>query len=143
MGDKGSVYIKDKDLNKHRDFEKQLFSRTDGNWQIKTVLSSYSFMNNGAAGFPDGLSDCDNCVGDQCGSCTKSMKKATAYKADSCGYDTGDGGNWVEGEFTRVHRDQDIINAMRGWMGLSTEEDPTKLGLGDHCAAKKAEELIQ
>jgi len=32
MGDKGSVYIKEKDLNKHRDFEKQLFSRTDGNW---------------------------------------------------------------------------------------------------------------
>ena len=99
-------------------------------------------MNNGAAGFPDGLSDCDNCVGDQCNSCTKSMKKKTAFKADSCGYDTDKGG-WIEGEFTRVHRDQDIINAMRGWMGLSTEEDPTKLGLGAHCAANKAEELLQ
>jgi alpha-amylase len=48
MGDKGSVYIKERDLNKHRNFEKLLFERTDGNWQIKTLLSSYSFMNNGA-----------------------------------------------------------------------------------------------
>jgi|TARA_B110001450_G_C17559733_1_gene456221 alpha-amylase len=64
MGDKGSVLIKEKDVNKHRDFEKQLFSRTDGNWVIKTVLSSYSFMENGAQGFPDGSSDCDKCVGD-------------------------------------------------------------------------------
>lgn len=64
MGDKGSVLIKEKDINKHRNFEKQLFTRNDGNWQIKTVLSSYSFMNNGAQGFPDGLSDCKNCTGD-------------------------------------------------------------------------------
>lgn len=48
MGDTGSVLVKEKDVNKHRDFEKQLFSRTDGNWQIKTVLSSYSFMDDGA-----------------------------------------------------------------------------------------------
>lgn len=100
-------------------------------------------MNNGAAGFPDGLSDCSACVGDQCGGCTKSMPKATAFKPDSCGYDTGDGGNWKEGEFTRVHRDQDIVNAMRGWMGLSQHEDPTMLGLSPNCATKKAEELIQ
>jgi len=64
MGDKGSVLVKEKDVNKHRNFEKQLFSRNDGNWQIKTVLSSYSFMNDGSQGFPDGLSDCKNCTGD-------------------------------------------------------------------------------
>jgi len=79
MGDQGSVFIKDKDVEKHRNFEKQLFSRTDGNWQIKTVLSSYSFMNDGAAGFPDGQSDCDKCVGDQCDQCTKSMKYSKAF----------------------------------------------------------------
>jgi len=54
MQDFGSVLIKDKDVNRHRGFEQQLFDRTDGNWQIKLVLSSYSFMNNGAAGIPDG-----------------------------------------------------------------------------------------
>jgi len=63
MGDKGSVLIKEKDVNKHREFEKLLFTRTDGNWQIKLVLSSYSFMNNGAQGIPDGKSDCSKCVG--------------------------------------------------------------------------------
>jgi alpha-amylase len=32
MGDKGSVFIKDKNVGMHRNFEKQLFERTDGNW---------------------------------------------------------------------------------------------------------------
>ena len=98
-------------------------------------------MNNGAAGFPDGLSDCTKCTGDQCDGCTKSMAYSKAYDADSCGYDTGDGGNWKEGVYTRVHRDQDIINSMRAWMGLSTHEDPTMLGLGEHCA--KEQEFVQ
>ena len=141
MGDKGSVLIKDKNVDLHRGFEKQLFERTDGNWQIKTVLSSYSFMNDGAAGFPDGLSDCDNCVGTNCDSCTKSMKAQTAFDDSSCGYDCVKDGAWQEGVYTRVHRDQEIINSMRQWMGLSVEEDPTKLGLGPHCAAQQ--EFIQ
>lgn len=132
MGDKGSVYIKDKNIDMHRGFEQQLFDRTDGNWQIKTVLSSYSFMNDGAAGFPDGSSSCSKCVGSNCDSC-KTMEKAQAYDAASCGYDTGNGGDWKEGQYTRVHRDQGIINSMRGWMGLSQEEDPTKLGLHASC----------
>jgi alpha-amylase len=92
-------------------------------------------MNDGAQGFPDGLSDCKNCTGDQCNSCTKSVPYQKAYDADSCGYDCGDGGNWKENTYTRVHRDQDIINAMRGWMGLSQHDDPVELGLGAHCAA--------
>jgi len=32
MQDKGSVLIKEKDVNKHRNFEKLPFDRTDGNW---------------------------------------------------------------------------------------------------------------
>ena len=143
MGDKGSVLVKERDVEKHRGFEVQLFSRTDGNWQIKTVLSSYSFMNNGAQGFPDGKSSCSKCQGDQCNSCSKSMEYSKAYDASSCGYDCGDGGNWKEGVYTRVHRDQAIINAMRGWMGLSQEEDPTKLGLGPHCAASFETSFLQ
>jgi len=97
-------------------------------------------MNNGAAGFPDGSSDCANCVGDQCKSCTKSMPKSVAFDDSSCGYDTGNQGDWKEGKYTRVHRDQAIINSMRGWMGLQQHEDPTMLGLGAHCTAKYAEE---
>ena len=105
MGDKGSVYIKERDVNKHRGFEMELFSRTDGNWQIKTVLSSYSFMDNGAQGFPDGSSSCSKCTGDQCNSCTKSMEKAVAHDPNSCGYDTRNSGDWIQGKYTRVHRD--------------------------------------
>lgn len=133
MGDKGSVYVKEKDAAKHRDFEVQLFSRTDGNWQIKTLLSSYSFTGD-AQGPPDGLSDCAKCTGDQCNSCNKSVKYSKAYDPNSCGYDSGSNGNWVQGVYTRVHRDQQIINAMRKWMGLSQESDPTRVGLGLHCS---------
>ena len=57
------------------------------------------------------------------------MEFTKAHDAASCGYDTGDSGNWKEGKYTRVHRDQAIINSMRKWMGLSQESDPTKLGL--------------
>ncbi len=65
MADKGSVLIKDKDIAKHRKFEVQLFTRTDADWKIKNVLSSYMFSAEGGNGFPDGLSDCKLRTGDQ------------------------------------------------------------------------------
>ena len=89
-------------------------------------MTSYSFMNNGGAGFPDGYSDCRNCTGVQCKNfCTKSVPYQKAYDPNSKGYDTGSAGNWKEGSYTRVHRDIDVINAMRGWMGLNhlTEDE--------------------
>ena len=47
------------------------------------------------------------------------MPYTKAYKKSSRGYDTIDeNGHWVEGEYTRVHRDIDIVNAVREWMGL-------------------------
>ena len=119
MADKGSVYIKEKDAGRHRNFSKELFTRTDGQWKIRLVLSSYSFMNNGGAGFPDGGSDCSKCTGTQCkNNCNKSVPYQKAYDPNSKGYDCGSNGSWKEGTYTRVHRDQEIINAMRGWMGL-------------------------
>lgn len=65
MADKGSVLVKDKDIAKHRQFEVLLFNRTDADWNIKLVLSSYMFAANGGAGFPDGLSDCKHYTGNQ------------------------------------------------------------------------------
>jgi alpha-amylase len=94
MGDKGSVLVIQKDVPRHRGFEVQLFSRTDGNWQIKAVLSSYSFMDNGAQGVPDGKSDCSKCVGDQCNSCSKSMKYSPAYDENACGYSVQTSQGW-------------------------------------------------
>ena len=119
MQDKGSVYIIERNIEKHRYFNVQMFTRTDANWKINLMLSSYSFMNNGASGFPDGKSDCNNCTGQHCKDyCTKSMPYQKAYDPTSRGYDSGDKMNWKEGTYTRVHRDKDTINAMRQWMGL-------------------------
>ena len=119
MQDKGSVYVKEKNIERHRNFNIQLFANRDRDWKIKLLLSSYSFMNNGGRGFPDGKSDCSACTGEQCKKeCTKSVPYQKAYDPNSTGYDSGDGSNWKEGTYTRVHRDQQIINAMREWMGL-------------------------
>ncbi|MGL4947872.1 MAG: alpha-amylase family glycosyl hydrolase, partial [Mycoplasma sp.] len=119
MGDSGSVYIKEKDAGRHRNFTVQLFTGTSYNFKIKLVWSSYSFMNNGAAGFPDGNSDCSACQGEQCkANCNKSVPYQKAYDPNSKGYDCGSGGGWLEGTYTRVHRDQENVNAMRKWMGL-------------------------
>ena len=137
MQDTGSVYVKEKNIEKHRNFNIQLFTRTDHDWKIKLLLSSYSFMNNGARGYPDGKSDCSACTGEQCKKeCSKSVPYQKAYDPNSTGYDSGDGGNWKEGTYTRVHRDQQIINAMRQWMGLGTLTN-TQLFANEKLKAKR------
>lgn len=50
MADKGSVLIKERNVERHRNFEVQLFTRTDADWDIRVVLSGYTFMENGAQG---------------------------------------------------------------------------------------------
>lgn len=92
-------------------------------------------MNNGAQGIPDGHSDCAKCVGAQCNTCTKSMKYSKAFDPNSCGYSCSEGGSWKEGVYTRVHRDQAIVNAMRQWMGLSQANSLEEIGLPANCAA--------
>ena len=133
MGDKGSVLVREKNVPKHRQFNVDLFRRTDGNWQIKLVLSSYSLMNNGAMGIPDGKSDCKACIGSYCNSCSKSMAYAQAYNPSSCGYSCQQNGGWIEGVYTQVHRDYDIIQAMRDWQQLPKVTDPSQLGLPSNC----------
>ncbi|KAG9233391.1 glycoside hydrolase superfamily [Amylocarpus encephaloides] len=122
----GSVLIKDKDVAKHRAFEVQLFSRTDADWWIKLVLSSYMFMDAGGAGFPDGLSDCGLYTGSSPASACLGVPKDAAFVEGSCGY------TMQQGKYTRVHRDLSIINAMRGWVGLGSTT-ASSLGIGG-CA---------
>jgi len=138
MGDKGSVLVKEKNVDKHRNFERDLFTRTDGNWKIKVILSSYTFVESkNAYSFPDGWSDCKICEGKDCDKCTKSVPKVNAYDPNSCGYSVyGKDGNWLEGTYTRVHRDVDIINAMRKWMGIGSI-DGKSLGLPLECEDAK------
>ena len=112
MQDKGSVLIKDKDVSKHRSFEIQLFTRTDADWRIKLVLSSYQFAASGGNGYPDGLSDCSLYTGSINPGACLGVPKDTAFVANSCGYTMKAGG------YTRVHRDLRIVNAMRSWVGL-------------------------
>lgn len=136
----GSVLVKEKNVGKHRYFEELLFSRTDGNWQIKLVLSSYTFYDSiGAYGFPDGKSDCKNCLdGKNCnGQCTKSMPYSQAHNPNVCGYTVYDkNGSWASGVYTRVHRDLSIILAMRRWQGLPTNLSASDLGLPSFCTAQ-------
>jgi len=113
-----------------------LFTRTDGDWQIRLVLSSYTFYDQlGAYGFPDGSSDCSNCQNSNCTKmCTKNMPYSKAHNDSVCGYTVYDnGGSWESGVYTRVHRDMSIILAMRGWMNLSTNVTATDLGLPANC----------
>ena len=136
MQDKGSVYIRERNVEKHRNFNVQMFTRTEAEWKMKLLLSSYSFMENGGAGFPDGKSECSACTGEQCKkNCKKSVPYQKAYDTNSTGYDTGDKSNWKEGSYTRVHRDKDIINAMRSWMGLE-ELDEEQLYGAEKAKAK-------
>ena len=83
MQDKGSVLIKDRNLNRHRDFERLLFTRRDADWAIKVVLSSYSYGPNGESGFLDGDSECSKYTGNnRC----KSSPYVKAHDPFACGY---------------------------------------------------------
>jgi len=116
MGDTGCVLIKGCAEETHRKFEVQLFTNPPGSsnnnddFPIRTVLSSYYWGPGDLQGMPDGLSSCDLCTVN-CGTC-KGMPYQKAHDPTSKGYDTG------AGQYTRVHRDQAIVNAMRSWMGL-------------------------
>lgn len=111
MGDKGSMLIKDKDVAKHRGFKTQLFSRTDADWHVKVVLSSFTYFANGAAGFPDGLSDCKNSFDTSASqTCGRRMAYEKTFRVGSCGYTVED---FAGDKYTRVHRDLAIVNAMR------------------------------
>lgn len=128
--------MKEKNVDKHRDFSIQMLTRTDGNWQIKLVLSSYTFIESrGAYSFPDGASDCRNCQSDNCRSkCSKTMPESKAHQDDVCGYTCLENGSWTEGVYTRVHRDFAIIKALRRWMQLPDNISPTDAGLPSHCS---------
>eukprot|EP01130_Rhizamoeba_saxonica_P001671 TRINITY_DN11542_c0_g1_i2.p1 TRINITY_DN11542_c0_g1~~TRINITY_DN11542_c0_g1_i2.p1 ORF type:complete len:376 (+),score=86.17 TRINITY_DN11542_c0_g1_i2:1477-2604(+) len=117
MHGRGSVLVKEKNVPLHRSFEVKLFEDPYGvqnnevDYPIRVVLSSYYFPENGARGIPDGKSDCSLCT-TTCDGC-KTVKFREAYDANSKGYDDPQ-----VNQYTRVHRDSDIVNAMRAWMRL-------------------------
>jgi len=113
-----NIYVRDKNIEVHRDLIINMFNIDENNFKIRNVFSMFSLYNN-SNGYPDGKSDCCLCQTDVCrNGCTKTFPYRKAYNPLSTGYDTGNESNWVEGEYTRVHRDKDIINTMRKWMGF-------------------------
>ncbi|KAL0240977.1 hypothetical protein GEMRC1_006213 [Eukaryota sp. GEM-RC1] len=112
MHDRGCVLVKDCEESVHRAFETRLFMNpygvTDNNNQypIRLVLSSFYWYKD-SFGIPDGFSDCSLCT-ETCEGC-KSVPKIPAYSDYSSGYDK---------DYTRVHRDFMVVNAMRSWMKM-------------------------
>jgi len=116
MGADGCVLIKGCDEATHRSFEEKLFTSPNGatdnqnDYPIRVVLSSFYWGDNGVQGIPDGKSSCDLCAVN-CDSC-QGLAFVQAHDSSSTGYDQG------SGQYTRVHRDSAIVNAMRSWVGL-------------------------
>ena len=136
-----NIYIRDKDIDAHRQRTMDMFRNTFQNIKIKSVFSMFSLIND-SKGFPDGKSDCKKCQTEVCRTyCTKSFPYKKAYDPLSIGYDTGNSEEWKEGEYTRVHRDLEIINSMREWLNLEsmTEEE---LYAGERLKANCSEECL-
>ena len=114
MGDQGCVLIENcGGSEEHKSFEIKLFEDPNGilndndvDYPIRLILSSFWWQNE-TKGIPDGLSDCRLCT-TNCESCVSTLKW-DAYNNASTGYDD---------EYTRPHRDADIIAAMRSWMKI-------------------------
>jgi len=134
------IYIRDKNIEVHRGYIVDMFNNNENDFKIRNVFSMFSLYNN-SNGFPDGKSDCSLCKTDDCKKfCKKSFPYRKAYNPLSTGYDTGNGSNWVEGEYTRIHRDKDIINSMRKWMGFEAmteselyDKEKLKANCGEEC----------
>ncbi len=117
----GSVLAIDKDIDTHRSFEIKLFTNprhvhdNNNDWPIRLLLSSFWIPTTEPYGIPDGLSNCDLATV-QANTCDPqlSMNKTIGYVPGSPGYT----GNEQAGQYTRTHRDNAIINAMRSWMQL-------------------------
>ena len=111
-----NINIKLANMDSHKTSYVEMLAKNDYNIKIKIIFSSYSLTNHGA-GFPDGKSDCtgiDNCL--------YPVKYTKAYDPLSIGYDTGT--NPIkEGNYSRIHRNLEIVNSMRKWLGLNELND--------------------
>ncbi|OHT02941.1 Alpha amylase, catalytic domain containing protein [Tritrichomonas foetus] len=109
----GCVLVKGCSHDEHRNYEIKLFTSPNGadsndnDYPIRMLLSSYYFKD-GVKSIPDGQSDCSSCT-TTCDGC-RSRGFSPAYVENAQAYAGSD--------YTRVHRDSQIINAMRSWMHI-------------------------
>ena len=112
-GNEGCVLIKGCSKTDHKAFEIKLFESPNGasdnsnDFPIRIVLSSvyWGGSDQQLQGIPDGKSDCAFCT-TNCQGC-QSVNYTAAFDPSSTGYDE---------TYTRVHRDPDIVKAMRKWL---------------------------
>ena len=111
-----NIYIKDKNIEKHRNITiERMFKNPKYDWPIRYIFTSFSLYD-GMNGIPDGKSSKAFCETDFCKENIVDIPYRKAYNPLSTGYDCGNESNWVEGEYSRIHRDIFIVNAMRNWM---------------------------
>ena len=115
-----NIYIKTKDKAEHKQILiEDLFLHPRYDYSIRFVFSSFSLGDK--AGIPDGKSEKSYCSTEACIEQTVDVPFKRAFNPHSVGYDCGDGeDNWVQPEYSRVHRDIDVINAMRAWIFNTT-----------------------
>ena len=137
MGDTGyNIYIKDKDVEHHKNILiNNMFLHPRYNYAIRFVFSSFSIKD--INGIPDGKSEKSFCATTACLQNTVDLPFKRAFNPHSRGYDCGNGeGNWTYGEYSRVHRDADVINAMREWMYSTPDKNISNEGLYTHDELK-------
>ena len=110
-----NIYIKSKNKTEHKQILiEDLFLHPKYDYSIRFVFSSFSVGDK--AGIPDGKSEKSYCSTEACIEQTVDVPFKRAFNPHSVGYDCGEGEeNWLEPEYSRVHRDIDVINAMRAW----------------------------
>ena len=115
-----NIYIKSKNKLEHKNIIiNNMFLHPRFNYSIRFIFTSYSIDN--VNGVPDGKSEKSFCSSGSCLQYTMDLPYKRAFNPHSTGYDCGDEDNWIIGEYSRIHRDIDIINAMRQWIFGSSE----------------------
>ena len=94
------------------------------NHSIKFVFTSYSIGS--VNGIPDGKTEKSFCSSEFCLQYKTDLPFKRTFNPYSKGYDCGDKKNWIIGEYSRIHRDIDIINAMREWLYSTPEKNLTE-----------------
>lgn len=122
--DEYNIYIRAKDKEKHKQILiNDMFLHPAFNYSIKFVFTSFSIDN--VNGIPDGKSEKSFCATESCIKSASDLKFKRAFFPYSTGYDCGDSKNWTIGEYSRIHRDIDIVNAMREWLFSTPEKNIT------------------
>ena len=118
-----NIYIKTQNKQEHKNILiNDMFLNPRFDYPIRFVFSSFSLGS--IAGIPDGKSEKSYCTTDSCRAEIIDVTFKRAFNPHSVGYDCGTADNWVEPEYSRVHRDMDVINAMRQWIFTLPDSDP-------------------